>query len=224
MVAAGRAAVAAARVEVAEVLAGLDDRRGLVLLLDVHVERVEVQHDVLRADGLDEGKALVRGVEEVGLKAVQRLDAQRDVPRSGEGGEHFQVLHDERELHLLLLRLHGVGLAHDGVNRTDEARAAHDGGLVHEGLAVSHRSGLLLGRAAEVTARAHAGADGTDGKPGLVGGGLHLHGVDMLRRLDGNLDGLKTPFLKLGEELHALGGERGGVEECVDAKSHNAVS
>ena len=224
MVAAGRAPVAAARVEVAQRLAGLDDCRSLILFLDVHVERVEVQDDILRADGLDEREPLVGGVEEVGLEAVQRLDAEGDALRRCVGGEHFQVLHHERELHLLLFRLHGVGLAHDGVNRADEARAAHDGGLVHERFAVSHRSGLLLGRAAEVAARAHAGADRADGEAGLVGGGFHLRGVDVLWRFDRNLDGLKAPFLKLGEELHALGGERGGVEECVDAKSHNAVS
>ena len=45
MIAARRAAVAAAGVEVAEEFAGLPNRGGLILLLDVHMERIEMQHE-----------------------------------------------------------------------------------------------------------------------------------------------------------------------------------
>ena len=94
MVAAGRAAVAAAGVEVSEQAAGLANGFGLILFLDVHVEGVEVDLHVGRADCLDELEALIAGVEEIGLKAVERLDAKINALFAGVGGEDLQVLHD----------------------------------------------------------------------------------------------------------------------------------
>ena len=59
------AAVALADVEVADLVAGEPDGRGRVGLLDVHVERVEMQPDVIGAGGLDEIETLRGGVEQV---------------------------------------------------------------------------------------------------------------------------------------------------------------
>ena len=75
VIVARRAAVAAAGVEVGERFAGFADRFALVLLLDVHVERVEVELQRFAADVLDHLQTLVAGVDEVGLEAVQRFEA-----------------------------------------------------------------------------------------------------------------------------------------------------
>ena len=56
------------------------------LLLDVHVERVEVQLERRAADGLDHLQRLVAGVDEVGLEAVQRLQADLLAALLGVGG------------------------------------------------------------------------------------------------------------------------------------------
>ena len=114
------AAVRAAGVEVAEVLAGLEDGGGLVLLLDVHVERVEVELHVREVDGLDEAEALVAGVEEVGLEAVQRLDVELDALLLGVLAEDLEVLDDELEVLGLGLVVMGADEADDGIERADD--------------------------------------------------------------------------------------------------------
>src|SRR5688572_24769974 len=76
VVTARSATVAATRVEVSQMFASFPDRLSLILLLDVHVERVEVQFDCRAADRLEQLQSLVTGVEEVGLKAIERLDAK----------------------------------------------------------------------------------------------------------------------------------------------------
>src|SRR5207244_7936329 len=80
VIVAGRAAVAAAGVEMAEQFARLADRGPLEFLLDIHVERIEVQLERLGTDVLDELEALVAGVEKVGLETVERLDADLASP------------------------------------------------------------------------------------------------------------------------------------------------
>jgi two-component system chemotaxis response regulator CheY len=60
-------------VEVAEVVAGLEDGGGLVLFLDVHVEGIEEELHGFAAHGLHELETLVAGVEEISLEAIERL-------------------------------------------------------------------------------------------------------------------------------------------------------
>ena len=117
MIVAGRAAIAAAGVEMAEQFARLADRRPLEFLLDVHVERVEVQLERLGTDVLDELEALVAGVEKVGLEPVERFDADLASAVLSIVGQLLQIFHHQRPLLFLLHWLDGVGLAHDAVNR-----------------------------------------------------------------------------------------------------------
>ena len=56
-----------------QLFAGLENGLGLVLLLDVHVERVEVQLDRLRSDRLDQLEAQNEGVKKIRLESGERL-------------------------------------------------------------------------------------------------------------------------------------------------------
>src|SRR5437588_8007201 len=120
VIVAGRAAVAAAGVEMAEQFARLADGRPLEFFLDVHVERVEVQLERVGTDVLDELEALVAGVEKVGLETVERLNANLASAVLSIVGQLLQIRYHQRPLLFLLRRLHGVGLAHGAVNGADE--------------------------------------------------------------------------------------------------------
>ena len=56
--------------------AGLFNGNRLILLLDVHVEGVEVQFHCLGTDGLDEFESLITGVQKIGFEPVQGLNAE----------------------------------------------------------------------------------------------------------------------------------------------------
>ena len=71
---AARHPVVVGDVEVDEVVAGVADRLRPVGLLDVHVEDVE-RDAAVAADVLGQRDGLVGAVEEVGLEAVERLEA-----------------------------------------------------------------------------------------------------------------------------------------------------
>ena len=68
MIATWGAAVAPAGMEVGEEGAGFEDGGGLIFLLDIHVEGIEVEANGLAADGFDEFDALVAGIEEIGFE------------------------------------------------------------------------------------------------------------------------------------------------------------
>jgi hypothetical protein len=59
------------------------DRRRLVLLLDVHVEGVEVDFQRGTADSPDHFECLVAGVDEISFKTVQRFEADLAAPFLG---------------------------------------------------------------------------------------------------------------------------------------------
>ena len=75
-------------------LAGFPNGGGLVFLLDVHVERVEVQLKRRTADGFDELEPLIAGVEEICLETVQRFHANLHALLLGVRSKHFEVFHD----------------------------------------------------------------------------------------------------------------------------------
>src|SRR5690606_16495510 len=114
----------------------------------------------------------------------------------------------------------GIRLADDAVDGTDERRAAQDLHLVDQGFQVLHPLGLFSRDASEVPARPHAGADGPAGEVVLVESSLDLFRVDMIRRLDGQLDTVKAPTLELREQAYAAVGEGRGEEEGVYSESH----
>ena len=90
--------VGAAGMEVAEVLTSLEDGGALILLFDVHVERVEVEFHGRGVNGLHETQALVAGIQEVGFEAIEGLDAEEDALLLGVLGELLEVLNDELEV------------------------------------------------------------------------------------------------------------------------------
>ena len=106
--------------EVSEELAGLLDGRSLVLLLDVHMERIEMQLERRTADRLDQLQALVAGIEEVGLKTIERLHANLHTLFLSVGSELLEVFHHERKFFLLLLGIHRISLAHHAVHRANQ--------------------------------------------------------------------------------------------------------
>ena len=59
----------------AEQLARFANRCALILLLDVHVERIEVQPERGTAHSPGHFERLVAGIDEVGLKTVERFEA-----------------------------------------------------------------------------------------------------------------------------------------------------
>ena len=72
--------------------------------------------------------------------------------------------------------------------------------MVDERFAIFHCLALILTAAPKVSAGAHARADGAASEPVFVEGFADLHRVDVFRRLDGDFNGIETPFLKLGKE------------------------
>src|SRR5919198_493095 len=64
--------------DVAQALASLNDRIAKALLLDVHVISVQVEDHVIGADRLDQRECLGGSVVQIGLVAVDRLDAEGD--------------------------------------------------------------------------------------------------------------------------------------------------
>ena len=209
--------------EVSEVLAGLKNSGGLVLLFDVHVERVEVELHVRQVDRLHEAEALVAGVKEVGLETVQRLDVELDALLLRVLADDLEVLDDHLEVLGLGLVVMGADEADDGIQRTDDTRATGDGSLIDEGHDVLTTGGLILGGTTKVTTRAHAGADGADGDTGAGSGGLQEPWVGMRRIFNRDFDRVEAPVLELLEEVDALVGERRGVEERIEAETHGCV-
>ena len=89
-------------------LAGLADRVALELLLDVHVERIKMQFERGAADIFDHLQALVTGVDEVGLEAVQRFKADLLAALFRVTTQRLQVLDDGCPLFLVFIRRHGI--------------------------------------------------------------------------------------------------------------------
>ncbi len=72
--------------EVAELVAGQPQGGGRVRLLDVHMERVEVEPHMIGAGLLDEVEPLRGGVEDVALEAVDDLEHEVDAGVLGDVG------------------------------------------------------------------------------------------------------------------------------------------
>ena len=82
------AAVVFTDMDVAQPVAAVAHRRDEVVLLDVHVVRVEVDDDVVGTDVVGQPQAVARGVDHVGLVSVADLEPERDtqavrLPRQG---------------------------------------------------------------------------------------------------------------------------------------------
>ena len=182
-----------------------------------------MQEHRLGANRLHEFQPLVAGVEEIGFETVEWLDTDGDALRLSVLREDLEVFHDQGPLDLLLRGLHGVGLAHHGVNRANETRAAHDGSLIDQCDAVVHRRFLIGLRTAKIATGAHARTDTPDGDTRFFRGGADCDGVDVARVFNGDFDRCEAPFFEFCEERGALGRERRRVEEGIEADSHGRL-
>ena len=221
MIATWGAAVAPAGMEVGEEGAGFEDGGGLIFLLDIHVEGIEVEANGLAADGFDEFDALVAGIEEIGFETIEGFDAELDTLGLGVFCERFEIFDNEIELGFFLGVVVWSDEADDGVEWSDDRWALHDDGLVDEATDVIGGDFLFRWGATEVAAWAHAGADRADFDPGFIGGGFDFSGVGVFEGFDGNFCGIEAPFLEFGEEFGGLiGGEGAGVEEGIESEAH----
>ena len=138
----GNAAVVVGHVEMNEVIARSHDGGGDVLLLHVHVEGVEQDPDAGGSGVRRERRRLRGGVHQVGLEAVDRLDAQRHVVA-------FQVGVERREGLRRPLRPFGpVGRIEDAPRRvhdTGETSGPHGGRRPHRPSQVLEAGGAHLG-------------------------------------------------------------------------------
>src|SRR5208283_155644 len=78
VIVAGRAAIAATSVEMAEQFAGLANGIALELLLDVHVERIKMEFEHGAANIMDHLEGLLARIDEIGFEAVEGFHA--DLP------------------------------------------------------------------------------------------------------------------------------------------------
>lgn len=202
------ATIATARVEMAQELAGLQDRFGLVLFLDVHVEGIEVNLHGFAADSFHQLQRLVDRVEKIRLKAIQRLDAKLDAFALRVLSQWLEVLHHEIEMLFLCFVIVGANQTDNGIDRANDPGAAEDDRLINQPFDILGGSLLIRCTPSEVTARPHARADAPNREAILVGSGFHFRRIDVLERLDRDLDCIESPFLKLRKELHAFGRER----------------
>ena len=149
--------MALADVEVAEPGAAVLDRLADEALLDVHVVGVEMREGVGGADAIEECHDLGTGVDDVGLVAVDDLDADRDVrglSLLADAAHHLDHVGDA------LLGLGLQVLLQGGVDHAAEVarpQVAHHGDRgVEQVLAPLHRVGVLardVGRGREAEGR-----------------------------------------------------------------------
>ena len=221
MVVARSAAIGAAGVEMAEELADFLNGFGLVLFLDVHVERIEMDLQGGTADIGNHFQGLIGGVDEISLETVEGFEADDTAFFLGVFGEFLEVFDDRLPLLGVFLLGHGVGTTYFAVNRPDEVGAIEHDHLIDQLHHVGHGSLLMLGSAAQITPAAHAGADGTADQTVLIQLGFDVGWIDMGGIFHRNFDGLETPFFELGEKFGALVRKRRGEEESIDSESHS---
>ena len=59
-----------------EIRTRLADSFALIFLLDIHMERIEMQFHGFRLHGFDQFESLVAGIEEIGLKTIKRFNTE----------------------------------------------------------------------------------------------------------------------------------------------------
>lgn len=130
--------------EIADPIAALLDRLADEAFLDVHVVGVDVGLNVGQVDQVEQRHALGRGVADVGLVAVDHLDADHDVRGSSLLGHPAQHLDDLGDAAL------GLGFhvfLQGGIDHATEmlgAEVADDGhGGVEQVLAALDRLGVV---------------------------------------------------------------------------------
>src|SRR5581483_2585420 len=86
------------KLHVSEPPVRLDERPMQILLLDVHVKRIELNRKVRLIELFEELPHLLTGVDERGLVAVQGLQAQPNAPIGGVSSNLLQLAPDQAKL------------------------------------------------------------------------------------------------------------------------------
>ena len=123
MIAAGRAAITAARVKMREMFSGASDGIALGFLLDVHVERVEMKFQRRTLHRANHLQRLFGGVDKVGFKTVQRFETNLFAVQFGAFAQRLEMLHHGRPLFFVFILRHGIRATYGGINWSDKRRA-----------------------------------------------------------------------------------------------------
>ena len=113
VIAAGRTAIAAAGVEVAEMRTGAANGGGGRFLLDIHVESVEKNFKRRAADIFDHLEGLIAGVDKIGFVAVEWFEADLLGTLSCAVAQRTEIFDDRAPLAFVFGNGDGVG-ASDG--------------------------------------------------------------------------------------------------------------
>jgi hypothetical protein len=97
---AGLISVAIGELDEPNDVAGPINARGDVCLFDVHVEEVSYDFDPRAANDPTDGGGIFQGLQEMGLKAVQRLDKQRNAEPFGNHGNSSELVDENFPLEL----------------------------------------------------------------------------------------------------------------------------
>src|SRR5215213_1693009 len=114
----GSTSIVATGVEVDQLVADEADRRGLVLLLDIHVEGVQQRADCRGIDAVDDLHRLRSGVEEAGLEAIERLDREANATLPRVVGKWSESFHQPVDVRRAFGVIHLPRLADGGIQRT----------------------------------------------------------------------------------------------------------
>ena len=117
--------------EVGQVPFAQPDRRGWIVLLDVHVERVEQHAEGGRGDPIHNLQHLLCRVHEAGLETVQGLEGERHAPLGGVVGDGPQVLHQAPNRGRPFGRVHRPRLSNRRIDRPRQGAGAGAGGHVY---------------------------------------------------------------------------------------------
>src|SRR5688572_5242159 len=125
---------------------------------------------------------------------------------------------------MLLLRgvIVSAGEADYGVNRSDHGRTTERFCLIDKATDIGRCGFLILRAAAKIATWPHAGADTANREAVLIRRGLYLGRIDVFQCFDWDLNSVEAPLLELREQFDALSGERGSVEEGVEAEAHGS--
>src|SRR5581483_2268096 len=117
------------KLHVSEPPVRLDERPMQILLLDVHVKRIELNRKVRLIELFEELPHLLTGVDERGLVAVQGLQAQPNAPIGGVSSNLLQLAPDQAELLSPVARL--ASLTHRRVEGSREHPGPELSGRIH---------------------------------------------------------------------------------------------
>ncbi len=199
-------------------LAGPPYGVGAGALLDVEVVGVERQPEVRPEQRPEGGQPLVDGVDQRGLVAVQRLDADHHVGRGGPLDHRREVRAELVVRRVPLVVGHPPGPAGRGVERPADPGGADRGGQLDARVQVvlGGRDGGRVG--GDQVASGRHRADDVRREAGVADHLRGALGVEVAGLLEGELDGVEAERCDVAQEVGEVRvGERRGPDPGVDA-------